>query len=1157
MMKNPIRNLNSSTELVSTETGQKHYLALIRLTPLVIFAVTVVIMLSNIPTHTDWTLYRTSMIVYAALVAVTVYFGVWLSYGTLSPVHVIGMITFLSMPPDALPFTIWMLAIGTLIGAVGLLTQVHHRREIQFPHHLINLIMLVSRMVISYFFAAQVYLSLGGQLPLERGIWYNNQQQMFAVLAFIVVYLFFYIAIYILWLYTRYLRVVDIITENHVMVISVLFVPLPFALIVAELGGELSHPLSIIALSALMVSIIGLHALSRSEHQTRRQLDEVTTLAVVTRAMRAHLETDGLLRTIYIQVTSLFDVTDFTIIVYDRHRLSQALIIRNGEELSGVTDLSELVDYELLNRVIEQRQSINLQDQSAIRAHLNNPTQFPFYAWLGVSLVIGEEGRGVLSLASQTVGRTFSPNDIRLLTIIADSVSIALENAVLFEEQVERVTQLSKLNKISTVLSNTLSAETLPATVLRSALLLDDDAFASVLYLYPVESREQSKLDIYVLGIGKSFTDASPQPVSLGEELVIQSTEILAIRDIMNDERTVPLRELLHQEGIQSLAEIPFMINDRPIGILCLLYQEQQNFTDEMLELFRAFGTQSALAINNAWTYTTTDKAFQRSTEQLVTLAMIGRSLTSTIDLNLICELVLHKVIESTVSSAGAVLLERDAHHERLVVCQARDGDALIDPSVVDSGITQQVYHLGRAIYLDANNPVWGTENPRLVAVSRSQLAMPISRGRDVLGVILVESPRLNGFSAEDTHFVEQVANQAVIAIDNARLFKRITEARDRLQVILDTMEEAIILIDKDGMIALANPRITLLDLMPDELLDLHISEALKDSTLIPRMGFKDDEDLLQIIRDIGVENAWPANPPQLYMLPTSDGGRRYIQRFIIPVLDESAQTMGVLLVFYDQTEQQELNRTREELMRMIVHDLRSPLTAVTTGLKLLQDYIPSTNEAYTLIQSTTQTSRQAVRKLLARVDSLLDIAKMQSGRLAIDRTDVILSEVVQTVQKELAPLAQELEIKIINQVADDLPVLVIDRDKVERLLLNLVDNALKYSPTEDEIIIRAHPVGEQGAKNGFVRVDVVDHGPGVPNDYKQALFDSFVQVEGREKVRRGVGLGLSFCKMVTEAHGGSIWIEDNQPTGSVFAFTLPIEHDNDLDDLAEQLQGL
>ncbi|PJF22590.1 MAG: hypothetical protein CUN56_05200, partial [Phototrophicales bacterium] len=142
-----------------------------------------------------------------------------------------------------------------------------------------------------------------------------------------------------------------------------------------------------------------------------------------------------------------------------------------------------------------------------------------------------------------------------------------------------------------------------------------------------------------------------------------------------------------------------------------------------------------------------------------------------------------------------------------------------------------------------------------------------------------------------------------------------------------------------------------------------------------------------------------------------------------------------------------------------------------------------------------------------------------------------------------LKPLADELNITVVPELDENLPLLNIDEDKVERLLLNLVDNAIKYSPTNSEIHIRAYPMDDE-----IIRVDVLDNGPGVPDDYKTTLFDSFVQIEGRRNVRRGVGLGLSFCKLVVDAHHGKIWVEDNQPTGSIFAFTLPVAKINPLE---------
>ncbi len=190
------------------------------------------------------------------------------------------------------------------------------------------------------------------------------------------------------------------------------------------------------------------------------------------------------------------------------------------------------------------------------------------------------------------------------------------------------------------------------------------------------------------------------------------------------------------------------------------------------------------------------------------------------------------------------------------------------------------------------------------------------------------------------------------------------------------------------------------------------------------------------------------------------------------------------------------------------------------------------------LVETTTDTSRRAIRKLLNRVDSILDIAKMESGQLSIEREVVDIRTLIDNVRIELAPLAQELEIAIISDISTDMPLLDIDGDKVERVILNLVDNALKYAPQESTITVRNAMVGME---EGYIRIDIVDQGPGVPAEYKETLFERFVQIEGRRKVRRGVGLGLTFCRLVVDAHGGRIWIEDNPTGGSVFSFTLPI----------------
>jgi NtrC-family two-component system sensor histidine kinase KinB len=1135
-----------SSTIPSKSRWEKHYNALLQLVPLIMGALLGFILITNIPSGNLVSSYLVVVIIYTILTSFALYFSVWLSQGVLSTAHAIGMTAFLSLPAEATGVALFGVAAGAFIGSVILLTQKNQRIGTHLQDTITTLLMMTSRITVSFFIAGTLYTSFNGNLPLNTELWHGDSRNIIALLAYVLTYFILYTTIYILELYINRLPVRQILRDNRVLITAVLVIPVPFAIVSAELSSGITQPSEILSLTGLALIILGLHAVSRSDQQMRRQLDEMITLSVVTRATRSHLEIHGLLKTIYVQISTLFDVGDFTLLVYENEKPSHSLIIRDTQEREN-TNLTNLNDYALLHHVIAKRLPLFLKDNASRQIHsydIQLLDDFPFHAWLGVPLTVGTGGYGVMSVALRSRKRSFTPSDIRLFTIVADSVCIAIENASLFERQAERVAQLSTLNNISAMLSGTLSPDTVLDSVVSSASTISE-AQAVALYIYMEDDNESHPPSLVrALGLSDAFSDQAPAPLCVdGEPLYTKI--ILPIENVQKDDRAKTFRELLEHDYLQSFIEIPLVIGEKPIGVLTLFYDSPQIFTGEGLELFRAFGTQAAQAINNAHTYATTDEAFQRSVEQLLALAGIGRLLTSTIDLNAICELVIQQVMEATHASAGVVLLIEGEEDSRVMIHKTIETDVLMDIGAIDSGITRRALQIGQVERIDdVYRESWFDENPRLLATTRAQLAVPILRGRDVLGVISIESSRIGGFSQEDSHFVAQIANQAVIAIDNARLFHRITEARDRLQVILDTMEEAIVLINSKGKIALVNPRISLLDLLPSQLLDRPVIDVIQDKTIniSTRLGFNSSADLEQLVSDIGIENAWPEHPPHLYILPTEEGGRRYLQRFIIPVLDEAMQTMGVLLVFYDQTHTQEVIRTREELTRMIVHDLRSPLTAVMTGLKLLNDYVPPTNDAYKLVQSTTQSSRQAVKKLLSRVDSLLDIAKMESGRLAVERGQVDFRAVVNTVRDELKPLAQELDIRIEDELSQEVPTLNIDRDKVERLLLNLLDNALKYSPTENIVKVSAYAPGTHGAPENFIRVDVADFGPGVPDDYKQSLFDSFVQVEGRQRVRRGVGLGLSFCKMVAEAHGGTIWIEDNKPNGTIFAFTLPID---------------
>jgi len=220
----------------------------------------------------------------------------------------------------------------------------------------------------------------------------------------------------------------------------------------------------------------------------------------------------------------------------------------------------------------------------------------------------------------------------------------------------------------------------------------------------------------------------------------------------------------------------------------------------------------------------------------------------------------------------------------------------------------------------------------------------------------------------------------------------------------------------------------------------------------------------------------------------------------------------------------------------MIVHDLRSPLTAILSGLYLLREVTPIADQNGIAGEALTA-AEQSCRKLLDLVNSLLDISKMEAGRMELVRRPTDLSKLVANTFNRLAPLAKDGNITLTSHIEGNCQVLA-DDDKIGRVLTNLVDNALKFTPPDGQVTVRVEPMPDQA---GFIRCAVRDTGPGIPPEHFERIFDRFVQAPSGRGARRGTGLGLTFCKLVIEAHGGRVGVESQESEGSTFYFTLPV----------------
>src|SRR5918992_1323276 len=231
-----------------------------------------------------------------------------------------------------------------------------------------------------------------------------------------------------------------------------------------------------------------------------------------------------------------------------------------------------------------------------------------------------------------------------------------------------------------------------------------------------------------------------------------------------------------------------------------------------------------------------------------------------------------------------------------------------------------------------------------------------------------------------------------------------------------------------------------------------------------------------------------------------------------------------------------ELEKVRDDLMKMIVHDLKSPLTSVLAALEMVLD-----GDFGAVSEGQRRALGDAEAKaedLLALIEDLLEVARLEEASIQLDLQPIAPAALITEILHEWhMRLAQEEAIATMD-VADDTPVFHADKGLVKRVFSNLIQNALTHSPRSVMIAVRARP----DAASGGVLFTVADNGPGIPQEYHEIIFRKFEQAKTPSTPRvRSSGLGLAFCKLAVDAHGGRIWVQSAEGKGSQFHFTLPV----------------
>ena len=243
------------------------------------------------------------------------------------------------------------------------------------------------------------------------------------------------------------------------------------------------------------------------------------------------------------------------------------------------------------------------------------------------------------------------------------------------------------------------------------------------------------------------------------------------------------------------------------------------------------------------------------------------------------------------------------------------------------------------------------------------------------------------------------------------------------------------------------------------------------------------------------------------------------------------------------ETEKQELlelQRLRQDTSDLIVHDLRNPLSLIAGAVNLLEltlpeDILQANREVMDMINSN-------VDRMKRLVESLLDVTKMESGEINLVRSELNLPLMLRNAVEHTSPLLKNEDIIIQISVAAELPPVVADREKISRVLANLMDNTFKYTPKGGKVSLAAEERAD------CVLISITNTGPTIPPQDRERIFERFARASGGQPLTRGFGLGLAFCRLAVEAHGGKIWVEaGDQGDGNRFVFCLPIASQPDM----------
>lgn len=659
-------------------------------------------------------------------------------------------------------------------------------------------------------------------------------------------------------------------------------------------------------------------------------------------------------------------------------------------------------------------------------------------------------------------------------------------------------------------------------TVLQRVLLLSMKYVGAISGSIIVLDDDQQPAESTII-IGDQIHDHTTQQMQVIFEhglagWVIRNRQAVLVLDTSQDERWYRRPDDAEDRtGSKSAVSAPILARDRLVGVMTLVHPTPGTFSREHLALVQAIADQAGIAILNARLYAES----QRQARVMTALAESAAAITASLKTDDVLQHILQQISQGLqVEVVSLALIDPQTQEVVFRAATGEKGSSVVGVRLaLGQGIAGWVAKEGVGIIVPDV-----TQDPRFYSgvdektkfVTKAIACAPIRFHGEVIGVLEALNPRQGVFDPDALEVLSGIGGLAGTAIRHAELFERLEAAHQRYRELFEDSIDPILITNWKGHILEANRQaesITGVD-----------REALR-SAGIGRFQFVDFShvgeqfEALHSGETVSYETTLKA-----------EGGREVpIQVYVRNVYIDGISHLQWIL--RDITEHKYLDNLRNDLISMIYHDLRSPLANVVSSLDVLETMVP--DESDPAIKSLLDIAIRATQRIERLTDSLLDIRRLEAGQpignLQLTLPCNLAEEAIETVSSNVENKKQEVSVSVPN----DLPGVWVDADMLRRVLTNLLENAVKYSPAGSKIYLGSRLDGD------MVLMWVQDTGPGIPADERERIFDKFTRLHGSGGPK-GLGLGLAFCRLAVEAHGGRIWVEECPEIGACFKFTLP-----------------